>query len=161
MNLNLQNSVVSRQDLRSVITELKSCAAWLAQSQVKSRISTKPAPQPPVISTAADDLIKQWHGKNAVTAKSLEELINSLISFESMAPKMSVTLAAPAPTKLKQELVAWCRHNIDPNVLVDFKFNSTMLGGMVVHYQSHIYDWSFRRRILAQKDKFAEVLRGV
>jgi F0F1-type ATP synthase delta subunit len=50
---------------------------------------------------------------------------------------------------------------VAPNMLVDFKFNSTMLGGMVVQYGSHIYDWSFRQRILDARDKFPEVLRSV
>ena len=161
MSLNLQNDISSRQDLRAVILEIQNCAAWLAQSQVKAKVSGKQDSQPPTISHAADDLIKQWHGKNAVSPKTLDELVKTLKDFESKAGRISITLAAPAPARLRQELVAWCRQNINPNILVDFKFNSTMLGGMVVQYDSHVHDWSFRRQILAGRDKFAEVLRHV
>ena len=50
---------------------------------------------------------------------------------------------------------------VAPDVLVNFQFNATILGGMVVRYGSHVYDWSFRRQILAKRDTFPEVLRRV
>jgi hypothetical protein len=161
MSLNLQNDVSSRQDLRAAILEIEACAAWLARAEVKKKVSAKADSKPPFISRGADDLIKQWHGKNPVTPKTLDELSKALKDFEAKAPRIAITLAAPAPAQLKEELVGWCRQNIDPGILVDFKFNSTMLGGMVVHYDSHIYDWSFRRQILAGRGKFAEILRHV
>jgi hypothetical protein len=161
MKLNLQNEVTSLQDLKSVILEIEKCAGWLSQNQVKAKVSGKTEQKTPTISQAADDLIKQWHAGQPVTAKSLDELAKALKDFGSIAPRMTITLAAPAPATLKKELVGWCRKNLDPQILVDFKFNSTMLGGMAVQYGSHLYDWSFRRQILAGKDKFAEVLRRV
>jgi F0F1-type ATP synthase delta subunit len=84
-----------------------------------------------------------------------------LEDFSDSAPRVTVTLAAPAPNSLKQTIALWFRENIAPNTLVNFKFNSTILGGMVVVYGSRIYDWSFRRQILVSREKFPEVLRNV
>jgi F0F1-type ATP synthase delta subunit len=84
-----------------------------------------------------------------------------LREFEESAPHITLTLAAPAPNGLKKTLISWCRDNIDKNILVDFKFNATILGGMVVVYGSRIFDWSFKRQILAAREKFPEVLRNV
>jgi F0F1-type ATP synthase delta subunit len=74
---------------------------------------------------------------------------------------MTITLAAPATTGIKKQLTAWCRDNVAPDVLVRFEFNQTLLGGMVVRFGSHIYDWSLRRQILDGRTKFPEVLRNV
>jgi F0F1-type ATP synthase delta subunit len=161
MNLRLPSEVVSRQDFRAAISDIKQCAGWLASSQIKQRVSAKAQDQPPSISPAADSLIKQWHGNNQVSQKSLEELVRELEDFAATAQRIVITLAAPPPSAIKQALSAWCREHMDPNILVDFKFNSTMLGGMAVEYGSHVYDWSFRRQILSAKDKFPEILRRV
>jgi F0F1-type ATP synthase delta subunit len=91
----------------------------------------------------------------------LDKLIETLEDYGTSAPIITITLAAPAPNSLKKTLIDWCRKNIAPNALIDFRFNATMLGGMVVQYGSRIYDWSFRRQILAARDKFPEILRNV
>ena len=70
-------------------------------------------------------------------------------------------MAGPAPAQLKQKIVEWCRKNIDGDILVDFRFNATLLGGMVVKWGSHVYDWSFKRQLMAARAKFPEVLRNV
>jgi F0F1-type ATP synthase delta subunit len=70
-------------------------------------------------------------------------------------------LAAPPSNGIKKTLVAWCRKNIATDILVNFDFNSTLLGGMVVRYGSHVFDWSFRRKILEEHSKFPGVLRNV
>jgi hypothetical protein len=161
MKLNLQSSVSSGQDLKAVILEIRSYAKRLAQNSIKKQVSGSATDEQPPISLAAAELIKQWHSDKQINQKSLDELIAALEDFAAKATHIVITLAAPAPGSLKKELVAWCRQNIGPNILVDFSFNSTMLGGMVVRYGSHVFDWSFKRQILAAREKFPEVLRNV
>jgi len=62
---------------------------------------------------------------------------------------------------IQKNLVNWCRENIAPNILITFQFNATLLGGMVIRHGSNIFDWSFRRQILAARNNFPEVLRRV
>ena len=161
MNLKLQNSVSSRQDLRDIILQVRSYSQWLAQANIKKRYVASQAAPEPAISSAAADLISQWSGDSSTSQKSLDELITTLEDFEGSAPNITITLAGPPPGNLKTTLISWCRQNINPNILVDFKFDSTILGGMVIRYGSHIHDWSFKRQILASRDKFPEVLRRV
>ncbi len=160
MKLNLQSSIYSAQDLKAVILDIRSYAKWFSQESIKQRFS-KGEPDSPNISQPADELILQWHKDRQVSQKSLDELMSELESYSQSAANITITLAAPAPATLKKEIVDWFRQNVNPNVLVDFKFNSTMLGGMVVKVGSHIFDWSFRRQILESKGKFPEILRNV
>jgi hypothetical protein len=161
VKINLQDNVASRQDLKAVVMDVRKYAQWYAQTTVKMKYSAAQSYELPVISPAATNIINEWNKEDPVSPKSLDELIMALDDFEASAPRMTITLAAPAPNSLKMTILKWCRENVAPNMLVDFKFNSTMLGGMVVQYGSHVYDWSFRQRILDARNKFPEVLRSV
>lgn len=159
MTLQLPNSISSRQDLKSLVLELRGLARWLSQSATKQKFSKSAAIEQPELSPAAQELISRQAGKQIGQA-DLEKLIKALEGYAASAPYATITLAAPAPGALKKELVDWFRRNVRPEMLVDFKFNSTMLGGMVVSYGSHVYDWSFKRQILAARYKFSEVLKN-
>jgi hypothetical protein len=161
MKLQLQDSLSSHQDLKTVISEIQKYAHFFAQSAIKKQVIGNGSIEQPPISADSAGLIGQWHGDKPITQKSLDELVAVLEEFASKAPNITITLAAPPPGQLKKELLTWCRKNISSDILVDFNFNSTILGGMVVRYGSHIFDWSFKRQILAGRDKFPEVLRHV
>lgn len=162
MKIKLPDSVSSTQDLKAVILEIRGYARWLSQASVKMKASGNNSyGEAPAVSEAAASLINDWTKDNQLSQKSVDELIATLEDFEATTPSMTITLAAPAPNSLKKALISWCRTNINPNILVNFKFNSTIGGGMVVACGSHIYDWSFKRQILAAREKFPEVLRNV
>ena len=160
MKLQLPNEIASPQDLKEAITEVQKYARWASQAVVKSRVTGTAYGQPPPVSQTAVDLVKQWHGQQAISQKSLDELILALKDFEASAKRISITLAAIPSGSLRTALTGWCRQNLGADVLVDYKYNSTILGGMVVRWGSRIYDWSFRRQILASVDKFPEILRN-
>lgn len=157
----LPNSVSSEQDLATVIVEMHDYAKWHSHSVIKQRVHAGQVNQPPVLSPAATELLRSWGANEPLNQKRLDDLITALEEFKKTAPTMTITLAAPAPGDLKQTLVAWCRKNISPDTLVTFRFNATILGGMVVHYGSRVFDWSFRRQILASRQNFPGVLRRV
>ncbi|HEY5152878.1 MAG TPA: F0F1 ATP synthase subunit delta [Candidatus Saccharimonadales bacterium] len=161
MKLNLQPSISSPQDLKSIILEIRQYAHWFSQYTVKMRASDSQPEGPAPVSQVAATLIKESSGKEQPSQKHLDDLIAGLEALETSAPRITITLAAPAPGSLKKVLVQWCREHVAPGVLVDFRFNSTLLGGMVVQYGSHVYDWSFRRQILNARGSFPEALRRV
>jgi len=161
MALNLQNSIASRQDLKALILDVRTYATWYGQAAVKARLTNDNLAPLPNLSEAAIGLINTWNQQQPISQASLDALLAELEKYAATAAAITITLAAPAPGSVKQSLLAWCRANIAPNILVDFRFNSTLLGGMVVQYGSHVYDWSFRRQILANRDKFPEILRHV
>lgn len=161
MKLNLPDSVYSSQDLTALILELKEYGRWLSHTNIAARVNAKHISESPVTSPAATVLLREWSVKNTLTPQRLDELLKALETFQKTASALTITLAAPPTSDIKQTLVAWCRKNITDNILVTFQFNATLLGGMVIRYGSHIFDWSFRRQILAARDKFPEVLRRV
>lgn len=161
MKLRLPDTVSSPQDVTALILELQEYAKWFTHNDIKQRVHAKRGSVPPELAPSTHEVIKAWHGKSLLTRHSLDDLIKALEHFKATAPTITITLAAPPTGGVKQTLVKWCRDNLAPGVLVNFSFNSTLLGGMVVRYGSHVFDWSFRRQILASRTAFPEVLRRV
>lgn len=161
MKLKLPNSVSSPQDLKALELEVRDYARWFSHHAIKKQVNVKDGSDQPSLSPAAKELLGAWAAKKPMSQQSLGELSAVLKDFGDAAPTMTITLAAPPPGSLKAVLVAWCRENIAPDVLVTFQFNATLLGGMVVRSGSRIFDWSFRRQILAAREHFPEVLRRV
>ena len=161
MKLKLPDTVSSPQDLAALIREVQEYTRWFAHEAIKKRVHAKSTTPAPVMTAAAAELVREWAGKKPLSRQSLEALIGTLEHYLKTAPTLTVTLAAPAPKTVKQSIVGWCRDHIAPDVLVNVQFNATILGGMVVRHGSHVFDWSFRRQILDNRDKFPEVLRRV
>lgn len=161
MKLKLPDSVASLQDLAALQLELHDYTKWVAHESVKQRVGAKHNNPAPFLTPAASELLRAWNGTKAETPQSLDSLMKTLEEYRSSAPAITVTLAAPPTSTIKATLVAWCRQNIAPNVLISFQFNATLLGGMVIRYGSRVFDWSFRRQILGARQTFPEVLRRV
>lgn len=162
MKFNLPDSILSLQDLTSVQLELQEYARWFAHESMKQRVSAKhSASAGPTLTPAATELLNQWQSKKPLDRAQLDDLLATLESYKKTATTVSITLAAPPTSDIKKTLVSWCRHNISPNILVSFQFNATILGGMVIRYGSRVFDWSFKRQLLAARNTFPEVLRRV
>ncbi|TAL14770.1 hypothetical protein EPN95_01840 [Patescibacteria group bacterium] len=159
--LNLPDEVASIQDLTSLILEIREYIKWFSHNAILERVSKKRTTKPIALSPSATKLLQEWEKLQPITTRSLDELLDTLNIYRNNAPTLSITLAAPVTNDIKQTLISWSRKNIAPNVMVTFGFNATILGGMVVHLGSRIFDWSFRRQILASRQNFAEVLRRV
>lgn len=165
MKLKLPESVSSTQDLSGLIIELSDYTRWFSKNAIRKRVSTKKqksrASNEPALSAAASEMVRSWTTSNPMTTLSLNKLIKTLEKSKANASVINITLAAPPTNEIKTKLVAWCRKNIAPDVMVSFNFNTTILGGMVVRSGSRIFDWSFKRQILAARETFPEVLRRV
>lgn len=157
----LPSSLSSPTELGAVISELRGYAKWFSHTDIKRRTHAKHATPPPALSPPAHELLRAATGKKLLSMSVLDGLIKDLQAMQRSAPVIHITLAVPASAASKQALVAACRSSIDKGALVTFAFNATLLGGMVISYGSHVFDWSFRRRILSSRHRFAEVLRHV
>lgn len=164
VKLSLQSNsstILTPQDLRALTMEIRLYARWFSQANIKNRVSGQALTEELVISDTAAKMIKQAAANKPVDNAVLDDLITALDELAATAPCITITLAAMPGNGLKKSLVQWCRTNIEPGILVDFRFNATILGGMVVQYGSHVYDWSFRRQIMANRANFPGVLRRV
>ena len=161
MKVRLPDTVSSAQDLASLTNEVRDYAKWFAHNAIKERVHAKNATPPPALSPGALELVRSAGSNKLLSSQSLDQLIAGLEDAKNSADSVTITLAAPATSSVKQSLVKACRENIADNTLVTFKFNSGLCGGMVIHYGSHVFDWSFRRQILENRTHFTEVLRRV
>jgi ATP synthase delta (OSCP) subunit len=161
MKLKLPDTIASTQDVNALLVEVREYAKWFAHEEIKRRVSAKHTSEPPTISDGATQLFKQVSGHKQLTSADIDTIITTLQDYAAHAPSITITLAAPAPASLKKTLVGWCRDNIEPDILVSFQFNAGILGGLVVRRGSRVFDWSFRRQLLAASGTFPEVLRRV
>ena len=161
MKPNLPESIHTMQDLSSVQREIQEYSKWFAHDSIKRRTGTKHQHDAPLLSPAAEGLLDDWTEKNTLTQKQIDLLVAELANYRHNSKIITITLAGPPTTNVKKTLVLWCRKNISPNVLVNFDFNRTLLGGLVVRFDSQIYDWSFRRQIMTNQQNFPGVLRNV
>ena len=159
--MNLPSSVSSQQELSMLGLELHEFSKWYAHNAIKERVHAKSSTPPPSLSIAASDLIREASVGKLLSQSILDKLINDIEQLKKTAPNATITLSAPVNKETKLSLVSACRTNIKPNLLVTFKFNSTLCGGMVIQYGSRVFDWSFRRQILENRTKFVEILKRV
>lgn len=161
MKLVIPDSVASAQDLAAVLADVQAYAKWASRELIKQKVAGKSAGSQPVISPEAADIIRSWSGGKDMTQTSIDGLVKALEDYKKSAPSVTITLAAVPSGEVKVKLVSWCRKNLAENVLVSFRLNRNILGGLVVAYGSHIHDWSFRRKLLEAEKPFSEVLNGV
>jgi hypothetical protein len=161
MKLKLPGNVASSQDLTELILEVRNYSSWFAHESVKKQVDVSNSSPSPILSTGTIELLRDWKTSQQISSESLEMLIKLLEDFATNPRLMTITLAGLPTNSLKISLVNWCRENIAPDILVSFKLNSNLLGGMVVQYGSHVFDWSFKRKILENRGIFPEVLRSV
>lgn len=159
--MKLPSSISSLQELNVIGLELREYSKWFAHNAIKERVHAKNATPPPALSAGASELMRSASSGKLLSQTVLDKLIKDIETLKSSAPSATITLAAPVNNQTKQSLVSACRANIEENLLVTFKFNSTLCGGMVVQYGSRVFDWSFRRQILENKAQFAEILKSV
>lgn len=161
MKLTIPDSVASAQDLTAVLNDVHAYAKWAARELIKQKVSGKSAGAQPTVSAEAAQIIRDWSGGKAMSQASIDGLVKALEDYKKSAPTITITLAAVPSGEVRTKLVAWCRKELAAGVLVSFRLNRNILGGMVVAYGSHIHDWSFRRKLTEAEKPFAEVLASV
>lgn len=161
MKLVIPDSIASVQDLNTVMNDVQSYARWASRELIKQKVAGKAGSPQPDITPEATQIIRDWNGGKPMTQSAIDGLITALESYKKTAPSVTITLAGVPSGDVKSKLVSWCRKELDPGILVSFRLNRNILGGMVVAYGSHIHDWSFRRKLMNSETSFAEVLQHV
>lgn len=160
--IQLPDTICTPDDLTELLLEVREYAKWYEHESVKQRTGTKSSGSvQPILSVGTTTFLRSASTNGTLQPAQIEALIHELEVYKTNAPTITITLAAPAPVKVKTLLTAWCRKELSPTILVSFDYNRTLLGGMVVRYGSHVHDWSWRRSILGAKTPFSEVLARV
>ena len=157
----LPENISSSEDLAALIMEVRSYAKWYSQVANARKIGANHKDSQPALTDTATITIRSAAEKDSLAPEQLDGLISDLERIYKRAQTLTITLAAPAPADVRREIVSWVRSNISTDALINFRFNSQIVGGMVVRIGSKIYDWSFRKAILENKSKLAETLNRV
>lgn len=161
MKLVIPDTIASVQDLNTVMSDVQAYARWASRELIKQKVAGKSGSPQPDITPEAAQIIRDWNGGKPMTQAAIDGLITALESYKKSAPSVTITLAGVPSGDVKSKLVSWCRKELDPGILVSFRLNRNILGGMVVAYGSHIHDWSFRRKLMNSETSFSEVLQHV
>ena len=161
MKLKLNEDIISSEDLRSVIDELKDYQDYIRHDQIKAHLSKHASSTSIELSRPATSLIAIAMEQHPLNHEEMADLIMSLEKIYVSSPKVKIVLAAVPGHGIKKQITEWVRNNVDDAVLIDFSYNQSLLGGMVVTAGSHIFDWSFRRAILAAQPKLNEMIAHV
>jgi hypothetical protein len=146
----------SSDQLLMVAEELHNHAGQLAQRRHKGSQSAEPPLSPIAAAT-----LKLLPAASQTDDAAIEVLRQQLEEMVTVAPAVTLVLAAPPGATLKQELVGWLRTNVHPSLLVSFHVNVEIAGGMVIRSINHVYDCSFRQGLLAHPERFSKVLERV
>lgn len=157
----IPREISSPADLTSLLLEIKSYANWFGQYINAQRVGTKLSTPQPELSASASAIVRDIAGTAPLTSTRLDELIASLEHTAAHAPTATITLGAPATAEVKRALTEWCRTELSPDILITYRFNAGLLGGMMLRIGSHLYDWSFRTKLMDRRQNFTEVLRRV
>lgn len=155
--LPLPPDLYSPDQLTAVMMELRSHITTLRELRAHSRAadSTEFSPSALLLGTLHAAAVPQTDRSKA------EALLKELTSLRAEAPIVHLTLAGLPPRTLKRQLTEWLRTNIHPHLLMTFAARSDIGGGLILTAGSHIYDFSFRRELLENKHRIAEIFNHV
>lgn len=157
MNIALPATVASRQDVARLRTEVERYRSWIQQYKNAMKRDIRYQHEQPALSDAATILIRQWLEAN----QTLDALIVELATIAKTAPSITLTLVGPAPASVQAQLVGWARSHLSEQMLVEFRWNAQILGGIVARTDTSIYDWSHRQLLMASRGKLVERLLHV
>jgi hypothetical protein len=157
VSVQLPPAIASRQDVARLRTEVERYQAWVRQYQNAAKRDIQYQHEQPALSDAATVLIRQW----LESKQSLDQLIAELAATANTAPSITLTLVAPAPSSVQSALVSWVRTNLNQAMLVEFRWNASILGGIIARTDTTLYDWSYRAKLLGSRDRLIERLLHV
>jgi hypothetical protein len=158
MAFELPSAIYSPQLLESVIYDLQYYLDWIRQNQIRKQVGAKPKEEP----NHSDEtvlVIEAWLAGKKPTIESIEALLTDLKNLE--LPEVHIMLAALPNRAQREKLVSWFRTNATPHLLVSFVADRNLGGGIVVRTPNHVFDYTWKQELVANRDKLAGILKRV
>lgn len=149
--MRLPTDIYSPDSLSATLFELSTYTSKLRDAGVRGKSSA--APEAPAALAHVLDLFNI----DSTDLKSLEKLSKDLEAHLLKAPVVHITLAALPGNAMKRQLTDWFRASVSPDVLLTFTARTDIGGGIVLQAGSHVYDFSFKRLLVANKARIAEI----
>lgn len=155
MSMNLPTDVYSPDQVSLLTMDLRTYIDALRDTAVRASKGTRKATAQPETSPLVRSILE------ASPDSTPEELLKDLEALLKTAPIIHLTLAAMPSNDMKHQLVTWFRTQINPSTLVTFTQRRDIGGGVIVRAGSRLYDLSFKRRLLDNKQRIAELANSV
>jgi hypothetical protein len=156
VSVHLPIDVFSPDQLSGIVVELQTYRGKLRDAAVRAKATKTKATELPELSDPLANLLRN-SGAATDDTVALEAIYKELQTILKDAPVMHFTLAAAAGRTLKRQLTVWFRTQVHPHSLLTFAIRSDIGGGMLLQAGSHFYDYSFRDRLLANKQRLMEI----
>lgn len=161
MSLKLPVDVYSPDQLAIVLWELGAMIATQQNAATRQKISKEPTAAHEQHISAFLLSVLDAQGIDKTDLVALNTLQTELTMMRDRAPVAHMILPALPNRTLKRKLVDWFRTEIDPSILMTFAVRSDIGGGFVLRVGSKHRDFTFRRQLLDNKHRIAEIYDGV
>jgi hypothetical protein len=158
--LRLPDDVYSPDQLGIVLWELGTVSTQLRDATTRASVTKHT--EPPEVHTSALLLnVLQAAGVSARDHVALEHLHAEIKAIREQAPSVHMMLAALPNRAMKRMIVEWFRREVHPQLLLTFSARGDIGGGFILRAGSKQYDFSFRGKILSNKQRIVEIFDSV
>ncbi len=147
--------VYSPDQSSGLLLALHEYIAAVHEAAIQAKVKNQAMPRPEM--SAAVESLATGSGVDITDLAALDELYKTLEASLEKAPTMHLTLSAIPGRTFKRQMTVWFRTQIHPMALLTFSARSDIGGGIVLQAGSHLYDYSFRQRILANPKRIGEL----
>ncbi len=158
MAFKLPGSVYSPSLIESVIYETGQYLDWYREAKVHKTVGAKAAEEPSFTGETVQTIEAWFEGKKP-SVEGIEGLVAHLRGLN--LPVVHVTMAALPNHSQRASLVDWFRAQTNPDVLVAFVTDRNLGGGVMVRTPNHVFDYSWRQRLVDGRDKLAGIIKNV
>ena len=160
--LKLPADVYSPDQLGIVLWELGDVTSKLRTAETRAAVTKDEVHGQREVHTSALLLnVLQAAGVSARDHKALEQLAEEIKAIREQAPTVHMMLAALPNRAMKRLIVEWFRRELHPQLLLTFAARGDIGGGFILRAGSKQYDFSFRARILENKQRLVEIFDDV
>lgn len=158
--MKLPVDVYSPDQLSALILEIGNYRGHLRDAAVRAKTGSKkqaPLPEP-------SDILAQLLEESGVKpddAEAVDTLRKELELKLKKSPVVHLLLAAHPTSAIKRQFTTWFRTEINSEILLTFAVRSDIGGGLILQAGSRVYDFSFKRRLIANKKRIAEIASSV
>lgn len=152
----LPQDLYSPDQLSALVLELKTFRSATQDADTRTKTGSKKSPLLPEPSPLLSTIFKDM-GITTLSITAVEDLHKRLETMLNKAPVAHVMLAGMPSQAIKRQLTDWFRKQVSPDMLITFSVRGDLCGGAVIQVGSHIYDFSFKRLLLENKQKIGEI----
>ena len=160
MLVHLPTDLYSPEQLSAVVIELRTYIGVLRDATVRARATKSEVSAPGHLSALLLGVFR-GAGADSTDIEASEKLLKELEAIRDKAPAVHLMMAALPNRDLKRKFTDWFRASVHPYTLLTFATRADIGGGIVVQAGSHIYDYSFRQQILANRTRISEIYARV